>query len=129
MCIRDSLIIGLLLPGCKKEDKETDSTALAVVAALALSSSASTLTGSCNKFSVNSTCDNYYGTNGQSTCTAQSGTYSSSRCSALTNFGACRTTGTERVYYSGGTSPVCSSTGTCSTNCSTILGTYATTYN
>lgn len=123
-----TLIGTMIFSNCKKKEND-DSSTTTLLAGLLLASSSSTLTGSCNKFSVNSTCDNYYGSSGQSTCIAQSGTYSTTRCSALTNFGSCRTTGTERVYYSGGTGPLCSSTGTCQTNCTSILGTYGSTYN
>lgn len=115
---------------CQKKEEGNDESTYLLLAAAAASASR-TFAGSCNKFSVNSTCINSYGTFVASSCTGQGGTVGSSRCSALTNLGSCSSNSgaTQTVYYSGGTSPVCNSTGTCSTDCTTVLGTYSSTYS
>lgn len=122
-----------VLPGCKKEEQDrTSEYALIVLFAATFTR---TFSFSCNKFSVNSSCTNYYGFGtSSSTCTSGGGTVSSSKCSNLSNYGTCTTavggsSSSEFVYYSGGTSPVCASAGACQTDCTAILvGTYRSTY-
>lgn len=119
-----------LLSGCKKKE-EDDTTTTYLLAALLFSSSTRAFAGSCNKFSVNSSCTNSYGTFVASSCTGGGGTTSTSKCSNLANYGTCTTTqgASELVYYSGGTSPVCASAGACQTNCTGLLGgTYSAAY-
>ena len=119
----------LILPGCKK--KEEDDTTTYLLAALLFSSASRAFAGSCNKFSVNSSCTNSYGTFVASSCTSGGGTSSTSKCSNLANYGACvfSSGAAEFVYYSGGTSPVCGSSAACQTDCVSVLrGTYSATY-
>ncbi|HMW59365.1 MAG TPA: hypothetical protein PKE49_13535 [Leptospiraceae bacterium] len=125
--------VGAVLPGCKKEEKDHTSEYALIV--LFAASFTRTFSFSCNKFSVNSSCTNYYGFGTSSaTCTSGGGTVSTSKCSNLSNYGTCTTAAggsgsSEFVFYSGGTNPVCGSAGACQTNCTAVgSGTYSSTY-
>lgn len=123
-----TLIATLILSDCKKKDDDYSLTT-ALLAYVLFSASARSFAGACNKFSVNSTCINSFGTFSSTSCTGQGGTVQTSKCSG-TNFGACsiNSGANQVVYLSGGSSPVCNSTGTCSTDCTGILGNYSSTY-
>lgn len=117
------------LSSCKKKEEDDQTLTTLLLGTLLLNASATAFAGSCHKFSVNSSCVNSYGTFSANSCTGAGGTVGSSRCATLTNFGSCRSGSSETVFYSGGTSPTCGSSGACQTLCVSNLGTYSASYS
>lgn len=122
------LVLGL--PACKKEDDSQDETTAVLVLAAAALSQRPAFSFACNKSGTLGSCENNYGNTSQTQaqCVSAGGTVQTSKCSSSTSVGACTHTAAttsyvEKVYYSSNFTA-----GTAASNCTVLLGTFASTY-
>lgn len=115
---------------CKKEDSAEEEASAVLLLAAAAVNQRPAYSFSCNR-SGSGFCENVYGpVSGmtQTDCVNASGTVQTTRCTGSNNVGMCTYLATstrylEKVYYT----PTFSA-GTAASNCSTALGTFASTY-
>ncbi len=120
VCVTMMCVLGFT--ACPKKEDDTSTNLLILFAYQYITG----FNSSCDQRSINFKCANAYGT--IIGCTT--GIFSTIKCpgtsTSISNYGSCRSSTTEQVYYPGVTTP-CTSAGTCQTYCINLGAIYTAT--